>query len=532
MSNSVETAIQPYIGEREIAGQNKNIALWEMWYKGYDPNFHNYKIYTGTKEKLSKVKKHLPTGKILCESWANLLMNEKTDVTMGESDKKLLDRIFTKCNFWHKANIAMEKMFALGICAFETSVKGLEVDEDGKIVSYDNAYVRVNCINGTKVYPITIEDDEVTECAFATSNTQNSFITIHLKDDETGHYKIITIFYKDKDFRTFDKKMEFDTESDTPWFACVSPNIVDNEDVNNASQLSIFANHIDEMKAIDNKYDLFDNEFRHGRKRTYISSKLQNISVDGELIKTFEGTEDDVFFVPQGDDGRNLIQNDTSDLRTSQIVEALNSELSMLGYACGFGKGFLTFNAESSGRPLQTATAVMMMNNDLFRTTHKHEIVIEQALRSVVTSVIYAHNNFTSKDEKFSKNATDKIEIKFDDSIFEDKEAEKNSARQDVQNGIMSEVEYRVKIYCESESDAQKKLLENPTYIANKINSLISALQSKAISPKEFVKLVWFKEDTEKENYIQEQLEKEAEITEEDMMKAMGGGKKEDGDKA
>lgn len=518
MSNNVEVAIKPHIGEREIAGQNKHLAEWEKWYRGYDPGFHIYKSYTGSKEAITKTRKHLPANKIICESWANLLMNEKTDFQMGDEDKKKLDLLFESCNFWQKANILVEKTFGLGIGAFEVSLKNLEYNEEtGAVSGTEKTKVKVNCINGTKVYPITIEDGDITECAFATSNTQSSYITIHLIDEKTGNYKIITLHYKDKEFKNLEKTTTFDTESDAPWFKCIYPNIVNNDDVNESDRgMSIFANHIDELKSIDIKYDLFNSEFQQGKKKTFISSKLQKYGTDGELIKTLEGCDDDVFFVPQGEDGHNLIQRDTTDLRAQQCVEALNAELSMLGYACGFGKGFLTFNAEAAGRPLQTATAVMMMNNDLFRTTKKHEQVIEQALKGIIKAIVYASNKYTT--DKFTENATDKLEIKFDDSIFEDKEAEKNSARTDVQNGIMSELEYRVKFYAEAEEDAKKKLIENPSYIAKQLNALLPAAQAKLITPKDIVKAVWFDEDGEKEKYIQEAIDSQQQIDAKELM--------------
>lgn len=515
---SVEAAIKPYIDGREIAGQNKNIPLWLKWYKGHDPQFHDYKVYTGVKAKcISKVKKHLPASKIICEAWANMLLNEKTEIKLGESDKKILDDLLKKNKFWKKGNALVEKAFALGIGAFVVRVQGLEVNEEGAVVSKNKAKLKIECINASKIYPITIEDGEITECAFATSNTQNSYITLHLKNEETDEYEITNIFFKDKEFTTADeeKTFTFKTGSDIPWFQIIHPAIVDNEDVDSGRAISIFANHIDEMKSIDNKYDLFDNEFVHGRKKTYISTKLQTYDADGDLVESLNECEDDVMFIPQGEDGRNLIQTDSSDLRTSQCVEALNSELSMLGYACGFGKGYLAFNTESSGRPIQTATASMMQNNDLFRSCHKHEQVLEEALHGLVEAIIYASNEYTNT--QFSSNAADKIDIIFDDSIFEDKEANKNSDRTDVQNGVMSELEYRQKYYGETEEDAKKKLKANPTYIAKQINALLPGLQVGAMTAEQFVEAVWFDKDTALINAIQEKLDQASAITMDDL---------------
>ena len=50
--------------------------------------------------------------------------------------------------------------------------------------------------------------------------------------------------------------------------------------------------------------------------------------------------------------------------------------------------------------------------------------------------------------------------INFDDSIIEDKQAERQSDRQDVSMGVMSHAEYRAKWYGETLEEAQSKLPE------------------------------------------------------------------------
>ena len=52
------------------------------------------------------------------------------------------------------------------------------------------------------------------------------------------------------------------------------------------------------------------------------------------------------------------------------------------------------------------------------------------------------------------------ITIDFDDSIIEDKDAERKSDRQEVSMGVMSRAEYRAKWYGETLEQAQKKLPE------------------------------------------------------------------------
>ena len=519
---TIEEIIKAKLGYNEIEGQSDYLQSWLEWYKGYVPSFHNYKVVNGTKMPSQRERKRLPSAKMVCDEWANLLINEKTDIQLGENDKKLLEKIFHRSNFWYKANKLVSKAFGLGIGAFVVSIRGFQVDDDGNIrletESDRTAQVKVECVNATKVYPITIEDDEIVECAFATKNTQNTFVTMHYRDVD-GTYIIRTLTFKKEDFTEPINDVSFKTKSTSPWFACVNPNVVNNLDINSALGISIYANAIDQLKSIDIKYDLFDNEFVHGKKRTYVSADMQMYDEEGNIIKTFDGVEEDVFVIPPGRDGKTLIQNDTSELRTASIVASLNAELSMLGYSCGFGKGYFIFDASANGnRPLQTATAVISQNSELFRNIHKHEIVIESALRKVVEAIIYASNTFTN--ERFSENAIDEFQVLFDDSIFEDKESEKESARKDVASGVMSMLEYRMTFFGEDEATAKKNLQNNPTYIAQQMNAYLLALQQNAISPQVFVDAV-FGENYPNKNellaYIEEK-KSSTDISAEDLM--------------
>lgn len=516
---TIENEIKRYIGDRDIAGQNEYLSTWQAWYRGYVPDFHEMKVYTATKTQIIRQRKHLPSAKFICEAWANLLLNEKTDYKMNDDDKFKLDLIFKNNNFWVKANQLVERSFALGIGALVLRVSDIVVDANGNIIESETrkkAQLHIDSVDATKIYPITIENGIITECAFAVQNTQDSYITLHLKD-ELGEYVIKTLHYKGKEFNVLVEEISFNTHSSVCWYSIFHPNISNNNDLDCGVGISIFSNCIDQLKAIDTKYDLFDTEFRLGRKRTYVKAKMQNYDLDGNLNDTFTGTEEDIFVIPDDENNPStLITNDTSNLRTQQCVEALNSELSMLGYLVGFGKGYLTFNAESTGRPIQTATASMMQNNDLFRTIHKHEIIVEQSLIQIIQAIVYASNTYTSV--QFSQDVMNELQIIFDDSLFEDKESERTSARTDIQNGLMSEYEYRIKFYGETEEEAKEKLANNANYVSKYINLLLPALQSGALTPKQFIKTIWFKEDSELEKKIEESLKNSSAITQDDLL--------------
>ena len=434
--------------------------MWKDWYQGKSNEFHNYRIYNG-KRFVPMTRLSLGMAKRVCEDWANLLINEKTDVVVGdEASQNTLNDILRKCKFWHKANEGIEKTFALGIGALVVQVDNIPIVDEGII---PEGTVNVLFINGTKIRPISIENDQITECAFINVGTKTTNISVHLKD-EKGNYKIHNIKAHGKDGinLTFDIQNEddyyiFDTKNNIPWFAILKPNIANNIDINSPLGISIFANNIDTLKEIDIIYDSLANEFVLGRKRIFIN--VEDMVVDtktGEQVEVFDSNDVVFYVLPTSDDGKQTITNDTQTLRVSDHQIGIQTQLNLLSYACGFGTNHYKFD----GGSVATATQIVSENSDLFRNLKKHEIIIEDALITVMNAIVYATNTFTQQ----RINAGTSIEIQFDDSIIEDKQGEKENDRIDVSMGVMSKAEFRAKWYGEDLETAQRKIDEMSSF--------------------------------------------------------------------
>ena len=86
----------------------------------------------------------------------------------------------------------------------------------------------------------------------------------------------------------------------------------------------------------------------------------------------------------------------------------------------------------------------------MFRMIKKHEIILEDVLKELVRIIIRLGVVLGN-----TLNPGTEITIDFDDSIIEDKEAERQSDRQDVSMGAMPLYEYRAKWYGETEEQAK-----------------------------------------------------------------------------
>lgn len=476
---------------REVCGITKELPRKSMfsfdmlsWYRGKVKGFHNYRIYNGANY-LDLERKSLQMPKFICETWANLLLNERCDIILPDDDKEKLDSILKANNFWLKANDGVEKSFALGLGAFVVNIKGLQVGNNTGLFRKEKAKIKIDFINETKVFPITVEDKEVTECAFVSQNTDTTNIVIHLKDEATGIYKIHNYVIDVKGIKK--SYYVFDTKSEIAWFQIIRPNLSSNyitELSDDELAISIYANSLDVLKSIDNKYDGFDLEYVLGRKKTFISTEAWTVNIqDGESVRTFDPYDQLFYHLPNNDEGKPLITNQADELRFDAFIKGINAELAFLSMKCGLGEGFFKFD----GNSIATATQVISENSTLFRNIKKHEILLEQVLINLTKVVIKASNDFTSI--QFSNFDENDIKILFDDSIFEDKNSEMERDRADVMAGIMSIPEYREKWYGEDEETAKEKYQDY--FLYSIINNYLTALSSGAIRPEEYVEKVF-----------------------------------------
>lgn len=442
---TIESVIKEVTGKDVIALTDLT-DLWLQYYKGNVLDFHHYEIYNGH-NKIKCERQTLNMPKKICEDWANLLLNEKTDVVVGDDEQQdKLWELLNKVNFWVKGNQGVEKTFALGTGAFVETF-----DEKGN--------ERLSFVNGAKIYPITFDQDKITECAFVNVNSRTTIIQMHLIDED-GNYAIRTMQYEKKQNNTAGDIGDlisddiFYTNSPLAWYQILKPNICNNVDINSPMGISIYANALDTLQGVDLAYDGFCEEMRLGQAKIFMNRKLTQYDENGQHL-TFDVNEKGFYYLGEGDNvDKQPVTFYNPPLRTDSYFNGINNALNLLSSKVGFGENHYRFDKGG----VTTATQVISENSEMFRSLKKHEILLNEVIIGVCKALMYIHNNFTDDSFKFDLNAN--IEVKFDDSIIEDKETMKMTDRQDVNMGVMSKVEYRMKWYNEDEETAKQKLAE------------------------------------------------------------------------
>lgn len=454
------------------------IALWESWYKGKVRNFTFYRIYSGKGTYSRKKRKSLGMAKKLSEDIADLLLNERVQITLSdEATGNFVEKILQQNHFLVLGNDYQERKAYSGTVAYIPYLYDATAADDGHLVP-GTGKIGIDYVSAANIFPISWSNGKITECAFTFYKTvaRKKYVQVQfhrLEETETGMQYVIENnvlecqqgsqegkelteekWKRLSPFRYLSARIE--TGSPDPQYVIDRLNIVNNadEDESNPMGIAIYANAIDVLKKLDIEYDSYTNEFDLGRKRIFVAP---------EMVKNADGTpafdpEDTVFYqLPDNydKDKEGLIKEINMDLRTEQHSKAINDDLNYLSLKCGFGTERYKFDCSG----VKTATEVISENSDMYRMIKKHEVILEDVLKELVKIIIRLGIVLGNQ-----LNLETEVTIDFDDSIIEDKEAERQSDRQDVSMGAMPLWEYRAKYYGESEEQA-KAAVQQPAEV-------------------------------------------------------------------
>lgn len=434
------------------------ITQWKSWYRGDVKAFHNYYIYNGQK-RVTKKRFTMNMAKEINEDWSDILWSEKCKINMkDDNSQKEFDKLVDELNLYVIINQSIEKSGALGTCGTVVSVYDIVENEDKMVLDVSNAKTRIDIVDVDWIYPLTWNNKEITECAFGSveyiKGKKYVICSVH-RLNEQGNYVINNHLFADNNGNLSEitdelTQAEFDTKSNIKWFSIFEPLLTNNLFDNSPFGIPHYANAIDNLKAVDLSFDALKTEIKDGRRRTFVRAELLNYD-NGTQKLTFDPEDTDIYVLPSGATKDDLIQNDTGELRTTQQIDTLNTNLNILSNKVGLGDNFYTFD----GANLTTATAVMSSNSKLARRKKKLEIGYESSIYDLVKAVCYASTEFGSYNIN-----TEDMAIKFDDGVIEDVEAMSIRALREYNADLISGVEYRMRIFGETEEVAQEKIKE------------------------------------------------------------------------
>lgn len=441
-----------------------DIGTWRDWWQGFHKPFHQFKE-AGAEGKLIDRKLYsLRMGKKIPEDWASVLLNEETDITLkDQASNEFIQQVLQDNAFWLKGNQLIEKAFALGTGAFVLRMENMRVKGDeGAVLQDSNTKIRIEYLAADHIIPLSVKYGKITEVAFVSDVLQAGVKMIYLETHKLvgKQYEIHNQYFRVEEGELKaqplpEGMLEYVKTGDTvPLFSIVTPNIVNNIKTGCPLGVSVFGNAIDNLEGVDLAYNNFNRDFKLGGKKVFMNDRLTKMTDTGTRI-----TPDDVaqqLFVEIGDnnidqDGtRNYIQEHNPLLRVDENVSGVQAQLDLLSFKCGLGSKFYQFN---EGKVV-TATEYTGDRQDLVKNTHKHLILVRDAINELIRSILWVGSNLTAA----SVDPETDIDINFDDTYITDSASERATDLQDVREGLMQKYEYRMKWYDEDEATAKAKV--------------------------------------------------------------------------
>ncbi len=407
------------------------------WYSGKVRSFHTYRQYNG-RRRIIRERASLGMAKTVSEDWANLVLSQKVEIIIEHEKGDEIRKVLDDNNFTVRGNRLAELAFALGTGAF------VEYLDGGKIV--------IDYVRASMIYPLSWENGEVIECAFASERAHGGkrYIYLNIHTLEDGEYVVHNRMFTREGEKLTPCELPEDIEgtvytgSHLALFQFIRPNVVNNYDTDCPLGISVYANAIDVLRGIDLVYDSYCNEFRLGKKRIVVPTTMARtiLEEDGGFMPIFDDNDVEFYALDLGNDSEPSLREINMQLRSEPHEQGLDRGLNLLSLKCGLGNN--RYRTDRSGAV--TATEVISERSELYQNLKKHELVIQTAIERLVEAVSF----LLGLPERVS------ARVVFDDTLIEDVTAEKERCMREVEQGLRPKWEYRVKWMGESEERAKE----------------------------------------------------------------------------
>lgn len=455
---SVPSYVREYIRQRGYTidtTMDAYISRWFHWYTG-DDSFYDVE-YVSDGRRHTRKRYSLHPARRVAREWASMLLNEDTEVSVETPmANEWLDDYLEATGFWPSGQGMVEKAFALGTAAWALWFDVRDDDSDTTI--------KLRCYDARMVVPLSWDTDGIRECAFVTQTRNHGEKAEQLQMHyvgESGTYVIETVTFVDgKEVYNPSIIKVFDTKCETPTFGIVRPGIENVAVDLSPYGMSVFADAIDSIKAVDLCFDAIFQEVDLTEVMVFMDEAMIDVrDVNGKSVPVPRGSRNRVFRKLFSQSASDMYEVFSPQIRTDAQKVAFDVALAELGDQCGFGQQY--FVLDKSGG-LKTATEVNADNASLMRNIHKHENVLMVAIQQVVTALLTCARIHCAApiEEDFGN-----VSVKFADSIVTDTSADKALMMSEIAAGLIPKWMYAVEFYGMSEQEAKELLQQEAASI-------------------------------------------------------------------
>lgn len=453
---------------------NIGILVWKCLYKGFYAPWHTINAPTVANPKNKRNLMHMNLAKAISAELAGMIWTDQTEVSVStdgldaEQDplegfvRQVLDNNAFNC----KMQEAIEQSAALGGEALKVWREVRRDREGNEIPGTDK--IQIGFCMADQFVPTAWDNAKVTEGIFVSRVAKGGFYYTRLEwhkwDGPT--YVITNELYGSEMYRggaptesqdilgirvpLAEMYPYLDEETVVPveqsLFSYFRPPTANNIDDNSPLGVSIYANALDTLHALDICYDSFVREFRLGKKRIIVPARMIKTVADpesGMMRRYFDATDETYEALSTDDPDALKIQDNSVELRVEEHVSAINAFLNILCLQTGLSFGTFSFDLHSG---LKTATEVVSANSKTYKTVKNYQNMIIPAVKTLVDNIIQVATLYDMEYEgvKISQLAARgySVSVTMDDGITQDRQTNINEGVTLVGAGLMSKLKF------------------------------------------------------------------------------------------
>lgn len=467
------------------------IFIWKYLYKGFYTPWHRILSPTIDNPRNKRDIERMDTAKAICAELAGLVWSEQCEIHVSqEGEEQPLEEfvhdVLVKNGFWTKMQEHIEQVLALGGGAIKAWYEEKR-DSQGNVIP-NSGQIKLGFCMADQFVPTAWDNSQVTDGVFISREAKNGYYYTRL---EWHKWDGLTYYISNDVYKSKNKpSMEGSNESQdilgiwyplnaaypflnaetslqgltTSLFTYYRTAVANNIDDNSPLGVSIYANALSTLKALDICYDSFIREFRLGKKRIIVPAQcIRNVPdpVTGELRRYFDASDEAYEALATDNPDALKITDNSVELRIDEHEKAVNAFLSILCLQVGFSAGTFTFDRAQG---LKTATEVISENSKTYKTIKAQQRQVKTAIAKIIDAIIQIASLYDMHWEgKSIKKLAEKgweTKIVFDDSILQDRQTNINEGILLISNGVMSKKRFMVEKLGYTEEEALKELKE------------------------------------------------------------------------
>ena len=393
------------------------IKACQAWYKNQVTNFHKRKTLNGVEYVLSS----LNFAKRCCADDANLC--EVVEINAGKNETKFqgVRDILEDNRFDMMYRKQLEMLSACGTVGGYIRLDNAIVLSNDTITGGD---IKINYVDADGIVPLTVVNDEVTECGFWGTDLigGKEITTLVLFTLVDGLY-VADSHYFNKDGKELeDKHITLQLGDVKPFF------IMRTAEVNNLDNMEGYGlpklySTIPMLRCLDLAFNILFSDLDKGEKMIFVNEMLCEFREDGSPILSPEQKKMFMLLgekLPQQD---NLYKEYNPEIRVQVIKDVFETCLSLLSMSFGYGTKKYTFE---NGQ-IKTATEYIGERQDAMQELNKQRAESENYIKDIVRAIVWFSNKFQGTEW----NIDEDICIEFDDSYVNDRQSEIENMRLD-----------------------------------------------------------------------------------------------------